>query len=416
MFEKLFNKAAAVISHKAAPLALEREQYLVYRENQGYSKEYLRNVATVLVAVVHELKDYPDLKVGEAEVLEATDRAIKMRLEYSRHGGIDYFSESFSREAVRWLRVLGRFQENETEPMPFTDFLNEFATWMEREQGLSPATVEKRRLAIEPFLRSVAGRHSSFSSVSLADVDAYLGACRSKGLSRVTIRDRAHAIRRFMKFCGTRGWCSPSIAECVHGPRIYAQEKLPAGPSWDDVKRLIASMDTDKPSDIRDRAITMLLSIYGLRAAEVTNLHLEHIDWNHDQIAITRSKGRRSQLYPLVPVVGQAIVRYLKEVRPYCRHRQIFITLLAPLHPLSPDDLSSQVASRMKRLGIKSLPHYGPHALRHACAGHLQARGLTLKEIGDHLGHRSSSSTRIYAKVDLQGLREVAAYDLGGVI
>ena len=58
----------------------------------------------------------------------------------------------------------------------------------------------------------------------------------------------------------------------------------------------------------------------------------------------------------------------------------------------------------------------GPHALRHACAAHLVEEGLSLKEIGDHLGHRSSSATQIYAKVDLSGLREVAAFDLGGLL
>jgi len=41
---------------------------------------------------------------------------------------------------------------------------------------------------------------------------------------------------------------------------------------------------------------------------------------------------------------------------------------------------------------------------------------ITLKESGDHLGHRSPCATRIYAKVDLAGLREVAAFDLGGVL
>ncbi len=70
------------------------------------------------------------------------------------------------------------------------------------------------------------------------------------------------------------------------------------------------------------------------------------------------------------------------------------------------------VSSRMAKLGIKSL-HRGPHSLRHACAGHLVGEGFSLKEIGDHLGHRSSFSTRTYAKVDLAGLREVASFDLG---
>jgi site-specific recombinase XerD len=57
--------------------------------------------------------------------------------------------------------------------------------------------------------------------------------------------------------------------------------------------------------------------------------------------------------------------------------------------------------------------HLGPHALRHACAARLLAEKLTLKEIGDHLGHQSTAATMIYAKVDLVALREVGDFDLG---
>lgn len=116
----------------------------------------------------------------------------------------------------------------------------------------------------------------------------------------------------------------------------------------------------------------------------------------------------------MVPAIGYAIVRYLKEVRPRCASREVFLKILAPLGPMTSNALYSMVATRMRRLGIQA-PRRGPHVLRHACAGHLLERGLSLKEIGDHLGHRSLDSTRIYAKVDLQGLREVAAFDLGGL-
>jgi site-specific recombinase XerD len=74
------------------------------------------------------------------------------------------------------------------------------------------------------------------------------------------------------------------------------------------------------------------------------------------------------------------------------------------------------VVSRRLRAVNPSLSHYGPHALRHACATHLLEQGLSLKEIGDHLGHRHPDTTRIYAKVDLAGLRQVADFDLGGVL
>ena len=70
---------------------------------------------------------------------------------------------------------------------------------------------------------------------------------------------------------------------------------------------------------------------------------------------------------------------------------------------------------RLHALGLP-LPHYGPHALRHACATHLLAQGLSLKEIGDHLGHQSPETTRIYAKVDLAALRAVGDFNLEGLL
>lgn len=115
-----------------------------------------------------------------------------------------------------------------------------------------------------------------------------------------------------------------------------------------------------------------------------------------------------------MPVVGQAIARYLQEARPRSAFRELFLKIVAPVGPMSSKSLYAVVAHRMKRLGIPA-PSRGPHVLRHACAGHLLARGLSLKEIGDHLGHRSPDSTRIHVKVDLEGLREVAAIDLGGL-
>jgi site-specific recombinase XerD len=74
------------------------------------------------------------------------------------------------------------------------------------------------------------------------------------------------------------------------------------------------------------------------------------------------------------------------------------------------------VVSRQLRQRAPSLKHHGPHSLRHACATRLINQGLSLKEIGDHLGHRDVEATRIYAKVDLAHLREVADFDLGGLL
>ena len=46
----------------------------------------------------------------------------------------------------------------------------------------------------------------------------------------------------------------------------------------------------------------------------------------------------------------------------------------------------------------------------------LLSHGLSFKDIGDHLSHRSADATAVYAKVDVPSLREVARFDVGGVL
>jgi integrase len=177
---------------------------------------------------------------------------------------------------------------------------------------------------------------------------------------------------------------------------------------------LIASASGDSARDIRDRAILILLATYGFRSGEVAGLCLEDLNWESELISFSRPKPRRAQEYPLVSQAGEAILRYLQQVRPRCARREIFLSLKAPFRRLSQGALYHLVSTRLDALGIR-IPRRGPHSLRHACAGHLVAEGFSLKEIGDHLGHRSAEATRIYAKVDLVGLREVADFDLGGI-
>jgi integrase/recombinase XerD len=167
--------------------------------------------------------------------------------------------------------------------------------------------------------------------------------------------------------------------------------------------------------DIRNRAIILLLAVYGFRSGEVCGLRLDDLDWKRELILLSRTKEPRVDQYPLVREVGEAILLYLQKTRPKTERREVFLRLLPPFEPMTVSGLGMIVEPRLKSLGIK-LPHYGAHALRHACASHLLAEGLSLKQIGDHLGHSDPRSTRIYAKVDLEALREVARFDLGGLL
>ena len=236
-----------------------------------------------------------------------------------------------------------------------------------------------------------------------------------RGYCRRSLATVASELRSFIRFARQEGWCRHINPEAIDGPRIYRLESIPAGPSWEEVKQLIGSADTDRPVDVRDLPILMLFATYGLRAAEVANLRLEDLDWQRSQIRIQHAKNHRTQVFPLVPTVGNAILRYLRLGRPRCDFREVFINLTPPIKPISRGSLHHVVAGRMRTVGIRCL-HDGPHSLRHACATHLLAEGFSMKHVGDQLGHISSKSTSTYAKVDLNQLRIVAEFNFGGVL
>jgi integrase/recombinase XerD len=285
---------------------------------------------------------------------------------------------------------------------------------MDVERGLSPKTIESVRQSLRKFFEHT--KKKQLIKLGIADVERYFVFLGKKGWTRAGIRGRAHHLRMFFRYGEQMRWTKPGIADAIRGPRVYQHEQLPLGPSWADVQRLLASTETNRKADIRDRPILLLLAVYGLRVGEVQQLRLEDIDWEQKTISITATKQQQTvRVCPLIPSLADAIARYNREVRPQTEYREIFLRLHAPRRPFRLGGLWGIVATRFKRLGIDS-KRKGPHSLRHACATHLLSQGLTLTEVGGHLGHRSLDSTRVYAKVDMPTLREVANLDLGGLL
>jgi len=414
VFESLFKYPRVVARHRAGPFVEARERYLSHCVRQGLAGATLQRYARELLVIADRIDITNGEAIGLPAIEVAADRWARQQRQKQRVQDLHWSRQLFVQTATSWLHFLGRLQEPKAEISPWVDRLADFATYQRDERGLSPVTIASQCWHAEKFLRWLGIQNRGFDQVCLADVDAFLASQGKLGWSRVSVATSAMALRGFFRHAARRGWCAGSIAAGIDSPRLFRHEGLPTGPAWSDVKRLIASTGGDSPRDIRDRAILTLLATYGLRSGEVAGLRLQDVDWDREIISISRPKPRRVQQYPLVRETGEAILRYLKGVRPRCERREIFLTLKPPFRQISQGALYYLVSKRLGALGIH-LPRRGPHSLRHACAGHLMAEGFSLKQIGDHLGHRSVYATRIYAKVDLAGLREVADFDLGGL-
>ena len=415
MFDTLFHYPRVLARHCEGPAANERARYLTNFASGGAAHSTLLGLAPELLAIARRLDLDSERSIEVAEIEAAADLWVDCQRRRHRVRLANLSKARFIRTATAWLRFLGRLVEPEEKPAEFVGLVSEFEHYLRDERGLSRHTIDNQCWHVHTFLRWLGLQGVGLAELQLEQVDAFLALKHTQGWCRVSMATAVKALRSFFRYAGVKGWCASGLAVGVEGPRLFSQESLPVGPKWEDVQRLIASADTDIPKDIRDRAILLLLAVYGLRSGEVVGLTLDDVDWEHDILHVSRPKQRCKQEYPLAVEVGEAILRYLERVRPRIGSRSLFLTLKAPFRPLAPTSLHYVVSTRLQALNICSRKH-GPHSLRHACATHLVAEGLSLKQVGDHLGHRSPYATRTYAKVDLAGLRQVADFALGDLL
>jgi integrase len=200
------------------------------------------------------------------------------------------------------------------------------------------------------------------------------------------------------------------LSAAVEMPQSYRLADVPRSIGWDEVRRMLEAGDRRTACGHRDYAILLLLVAYGLRGHEVAKLTLDDIDWEHERLRIPERKAGHSTAYPLANVVAEALVDYLKHGRPETEDRHLFFRMLAPQAPITSGAVSSRVAVYLQKASI-IVHRPGAHTLRHTCVQRLIDAEFPLKTIGDYVGQRSSQSTRIYTKVALASLREVAMGD-----
>ena len=414
MFEDLFPNSRVLARYRDAPLFEDRLRYLTHCADAGARDSTLRKIAGHQLHLARLLDLPPKQGISMGRIEDAAQAWAQPGERRSRQPATQEARTRFVGHAVRWLRYAHWLEESAIQRHAHARELAAFVEWMRVERGWAAATIRGCGRTVEHFLRRLGAEGTALASLRITHIDQEIMRYQARGCNRVSIRDYAERLRTFLHYAEQRGWCRPGLASGILPSRTHPGEALPKGLDRDEVERLLASSEGDRPTDIRDRAVLLLLSTYGLRAGEVCGLQLDDLDWQQETLRVRCPKPGRSHLYPLAASVGQALLRYLREVRPARPERTLFWTLNAPLRPLAGSAVSCIVHSRLDRLGVTG-KRRGAHALRHATAQRLLDQGLSMKQVGDYLGHRSVRSTAIYAKVRLASLREVADIDLEGL-
>jgi integrase/recombinase XerD len=381
----------------------------------AYRAELLERGYTPLSAV-NELRQVARfsrwLEAGGLGVAELSAMRVEEFLAWRRASGCD--RHSLSRPGLRCLldvlRGLGVLaaEEPAAASSPTDVLLACFKRYLLAEQGLAAGTVVLYSASARRF---VEGLSSDRGLAGLAAGDVTAAVLReSEGVSVSAAQNFVSGLRSFLRFCFIEGLVGFDLSQAALFARGRPSSSLPRGISSADARALLGSCDRRLALGRRDYAVIIMLLRLGLRRGEVAGLLLDDVDWRAGELVV-RGKGARQDRLPLPADVGEAIASYLRRGRPRSSRREVFLRARAPYEPIASGTVASTVRRACRRAGIAEV---GSHRLRHTAACEMVKANVPLYRIGQVLRHRSLQTTAIYARVDVDRLRLLAAPWPGG--
>ena len=417
MLEKYFVKPQTVDRVRASWIGAEVEDYVDWLAEHGYGTKTVWRRVPLLIAfgefarlrgarAVADLPVHVDAFVVErvAQHRDARRGAAPERpVAKEIRGPIEHMLSL----VVPGFEPSGRSHL----ALPFADAVPGFFDYLVEERGLRPASVLSYRHHLDRFAAYLARVGvENIEELSPPILSAFVIERSGAGLAKTTIREGCGVLRVFLRYAHRQGHLPRDLSEAVGWPQAYRLSSIPRSISWADVNRVLATVDRRTPCGKRDHAMLLLLVTYGLRGREVAALTLDDIDWKRERLAVPERKAGHSTAFPLSATVGEALVAYLQDGRPQTTDRHVFFRAMAPLRPIGPAAVSGCARRYLLKAGI-DVPRPGSHTLRHSAVQRLVDADFSLKTIGDFIGHRSTRSTEVYAKVAVESLREVALGD-----
>jgi site-specific recombinase XerD len=404
MLEQYFKRPAILRCHQEGILGPYLDSFTASLAKQGYARS---TVGHHLVSLTEFGRWLVQNGVGIAELDE---RVIDAFLDECRgQGQVRKGAPSIIRRFLEQLRNKAVVDSPglPLEESPLAQLESRYENYLRTERGLVQNTIDGYRPFVHRFLvdRFKDGP-MLLQKLGPPDVLSFiLRTTDSMSCKRTKLM--VTSLRSFFHFLLKHGEIETDLAATVPTVTDWQLCTIPKYLPAEQVEGLLDSCDRNTSTGRRDYAILLLLARLGLRASEVVALELDDINWRTGEIMV-RGKGLCHDRLPLLPDVGEALATYIRADRPESPTRRLFLRTRAPCRGLANASVVSTIVRRaLERAKIDS-PQKGAHLLRHSLATRMLRNGASMSEIGEVLRHRSPSSTEIYAKVDIEGLRSLA--------
>jgi integrase/recombinase XerD len=280
-----------------------------------------------------------------------------------------------------------------------------YKAWLQLERSLSDNSVEAYLHDIEKFTAYLADNNieSSPADITLKDLEAFVQWVNESGMLPSSQARIISGLRSFYKYCLLEGICTADPTVLLEAPKL--SRKLPDVLAFEEIEKIIASIDHSKPEGGRNRAILETMYSCGLRVSELVNLRISCLYLDVGFIRVT-GKGDKERLVPIGNDAIKYINLYKNNIRSHVKPKvgeEDMLFLNRNGSRLSRVMIFLILKSLVKKTGISK--SVSPHTFRHSFATHLVEGGADLRAVQEMLGHESITTTEIYTHLDREFLR-----------
>lgn len=255
----------------------------------------------------------------------------------------------------------------------------------------------------EKFIQEETG----FFDPTAVDADIiriWLAQMVEKGMKARSVNRKLSAVKSFFKFLQKHEVILKNPVDLVKGPKV--SKSLPSFVNDADLSRILDDDNeyNDDFEGIRNRFLTELFYLTGVRRAELINLKNSDVDFYSKTISVI-GKRNKQRLIPLSDQTLTKLKAYQKKRDEEITNKSSFLFVKYNGDPMKPEMVYKIIHDHLN--SITTLSKKSPHVLRHSFATEMLNNGAEINSVKELLGHSSLSSTEIYTHVTFEKLKKV---------
>jgi site-specific recombinase XerD len=254
-----------------------------------------------------------------------------------------------------------------------------------KRKNYSSHTVKSYVNILDQFMRWLA---VPLAEVTRKDIGAYVDHLLRKRRTPKTITCHLQTIRLFFDYLLNEE--GRTITNPVTRISLRLPKPLPRHLKDDQVRRFFEGI-----TDLRDRAMFMLMLRCGLRVQEVAELTVDAVEYQRRQIFVFHGKGAKDRVVYMSEDARSALLAYL--AKRSSKSRGLFLVQKGPMRgkPISVRGIQKRIEYYARESGLS----VSCHRLRHTMATQLLNADADLATIQDLLGHGQITTTQRYCRV-----------------